>query len=144
MLKKTFGLDHCIPLERFLTTHVKTLNMLPTDVPVILFSTTQSLTLFWVMDKATRIVLNRVKTKNYEFSVKGLRIHHWLIGAIVAVVGVLTFSVQNLMMLIYEAGLASIPWKLSSSTVTIGFRIFLDDLKDLKRQVKSFIRMIKR
>ncbi|MBO3797991.1 MAG: hypothetical protein QXO47_02155 [Thermoproteota archaeon] len=117
--------------------------MLPADVPIILFSTTQSLTLFWAMDKATRIVLNRVKTKNYEFSVRGLRIHHWLIGVIVAVVGVLTFSVQNLMMLIYETGLASIPWKLSSSTVTVGFRIFLDDLKDLKRQFKSFIRMIK-
>lgn len=143
-MKKTFGLDHCIPLESFLTTHVKNINMLPADVPVILFSTTQSLTLFWAMDKATRIVLNRVKTKNYEFSVRGLRIHHWLIGAIVAVLGVLTFSVQNLMMIMYETGLAGIPWKLGSSTVTVGFRIFLDDLKDLKRQFKGFIRMIKR
>ncbi|MBO3840872.1 MAG: hypothetical protein FGF48_00430 [Candidatus Brockarchaeota archaeon] len=118
--------------------------MLPVDVPVILFSTTQSITLFWAMDKATRIVLNRIKTKNYAFSVRGLRIHHWLIGAIVAALGLLVFSAQNLVMLIYETSLASIPWKLGSSTVTVGFRIFIDDLKDLKRQFKSLIRMVKR
>jgi|YelNatPaOPRAMG01_1025707.scaffolds.fasta_scaffold158759_2 hypothetical protein len=118
--------------------------MLPADVPVVLFSTTQSITLFWAMDKATRIVLKIVKNKNYEFSIMGLRIHHWVIGAIVTVLGILIFSAQNLVMLIYETGLASIPWKLGSSTVTVGFRIFLDDLKDLKRQLKSFIGTIKR
>jgi hypothetical protein len=118
--------------------------MLPAGVPEIIFSTTQSITLFWAMDKATRIVLNMVKNRNYEFSVKGLRIHHWLVGVIVAVLGVLTLSAQNLVMLIYEAGLTSIPWKLSSSTVTVGFRLFLDDLKDLKKQLKSFTRTLKR
>jgi len=134
-----------IILESFLNTHFKfSRNMLPSDVPDIFFGTTQSITLFWIMDKATRIVLNKVKNRNYEFSVMGLRIHHWLVGAIVAVIGVLMLSAQSLMMLLYDTSFTSIPWKLSSSTVTVGFRIFLDDLKDLKRQFRSLIKIVKR
>jgi hypothetical protein len=118
--------------------------MLPAAVPEALFNTTQFITVFWATDKATRMVLGKVKNRNCEFSILGVRIHHWLIGVIVAILGILMLSAQNLVMLIYETGLASIPWKLSSSTVTVGFRLFLDDLKDLKKQFKNLGRMIKR
>jgi hypothetical protein len=118
--------------------------MLPADVPEVLFNTTQFITVFWATDKATRMVLGRLKNRKYEFSILGIRIHHWLVGIIVAILGILMLPVQNLVMLIYETGLVSIPWKLSSSTVTVGFRLFLDDLKDLKKQFKDLGRMIKR
>jgi hypothetical protein len=118
--------------------------MLPVAVPEVLFNTTQFITVFWATDKATRMVLGRVKNRKYEFSILGVRIHHWLVGVIVAILGILILSAQNLVMLIYETGFISIPWKLSSSTMTVGFRLFLDDLKDLKKQFKDLVRMVKR
>jgi UDP-N-acetylmuramyl pentapeptide phosphotransferase/UDP-N-acetylglucosamine-1-phosphate transferase len=118
--------------------------VLPVALPETLFSTTQFITVFWATDKATRIILNRMKRKNYEFSIWGLRIHHWLVGIIVAALGLMMLSAQNLVMLLYETGLIGIPWKLSSSTITVGFRLFIDDLKDLKKQLKNITLRIKR
>lgn len=113
--------------------------MLPVAVPEMIFNITQFITVSWVMDKATRMVLDRIKSRNYEFLVLGLRVHHWLVGIMVAALGLMMLPAQNLVMLLYEMDLASIRWKLSSSTVTVGFRLLLDDLKDLKKQLKNII-----
>ncbi len=113
--------------------------MLLVAVPEMLLNTTRFITVFWVMDKATRMVLGKIRSRNIEFSILGFRIHHWLVGIMVATLGLTMLSAQNLVMLIYETSLANIPWKLSSSTVTIGFRLLLDDLKDLKKQFKNII-----
>ncbi|MEM2088895.1 MAG: hypothetical protein QXF52_09555 [Thermoproteota archaeon] len=118
--------------------------MLPVALPETLFSTTQFITVFWATDKVTRMILNKLKNRNYEFSIRGLRIHHWFIGIIVAALGVMMLSAQNLVMLLYETGLIGIPWKLSSSTITVGFRLFVDDLKDLKKQFRNLMLRIKR
>jgi UDP-N-acetylmuramyl pentapeptide phosphotransferase/UDP-N-acetylglucosamine-1-phosphate transferase len=118
--------------------------VLPVALPETLFSTTQFITVFWATDKATRIVLNKLKNKNYEFSIWGLRIHHWLVGIVVTALGIMMLSAQNLVTLLYETGLIGIPWKLSSSTITVGFRLFIDDLKDLKKQFKNLTLRIKR
>ncbi|MEM2929837.1 MAG: hypothetical protein QW797_03120 [Thermoproteota archaeon] len=118
--------------------------MLPVAVPEMLFNTTQFITVFWTMDKATRMVLSRIKSRNYKFSIRGLRVHHWLVGITVATLGLMVLSAQNLVVLLYETGLVSMPWKLGSSTVTVGFRLFLDDLKDLRKQLRSIIGVIKR
>ncbi|MGQ9478927.1 MAG: hypothetical protein ACUVQ0_02755 [Thermoproteota archaeon] len=111
--------------------------MISVNIPEPIIGTTQLIAVFWIYDKVTRIVLERVKNRDFKASVMGLRIHHWLIGIIVTIIGFIILYFQNVVML-YESGLVGIPGKLSSGTVTMGFRIFIDDLKDLKRQVKNF------
>ncbi|MGQ9597318.1 MAG: hypothetical protein ACUVQY_01330 [Thermoproteota archaeon] len=116
--------------------------MLSVAMPEAIWSTTQFITVFWLMDKVTRIILDRVKYREYECSIMGLRIHHWFIGVIMTIMGLLMLSAQNLIMLFLETGIIGIPWKLSSSAITVGFRLFLDDMRDLKKQLKGFVKRI--
>ncbi|MBO3800344.1 MAG: hypothetical protein FGF52_04760 [Candidatus Brockarchaeota archaeon] len=114
--------------------------MLPVEIPEAVLGTTQLLTVFWFYDKTTRIVLEKMRNKGFRCFVKGFRIHHWFIGVVITLVGLLMLSFQNLMVLLYENGIMGLPVKLSSGAITMGFRIFIDDLKDLKKQLKSLFK----
>lgn len=114
--------------------------MLPIEVSEAFLGTTQLVAVFWFYDKATQIVLEKIRNRGFKCSIKGLRIHHWFIGIMIAFIGILTLPFQNIMILLYETGLTGLPIKLSSGTITMGFRIFIDDLKDLKRQLKRLFK----
>ncbi|MBO3839388.1 MAG: hypothetical protein QXN75_04860 [Thermoproteota archaeon] len=114
--------------------------MLPVEVPEAFLGTTQLVAVFWFYDKATRIVLEKIRSRRFKYSVKGLRIHHWFVGIMITFIGLLMLPFQNIMVLLYDAGPIGLPMKLSSGAITMGFRIFIDDLKDLKRQLKSLFK----
>lgn len=115
--------------------------MLSVAMPEAIWSMTQFISVFWLMDRVTRIILDRVKHREYKCLIMGLRIHHWFIGMTMAIMGILMLSAQNLMLFL-ETGIIGIPWKLSSSAITVGFRLFLDDMRDLKKQLKGFVKRI--
>lgn len=116
--------------------------MLPVEVPNAFLNTTQLIAVFWLYDEATRKVLEKVRNKGFECYIKGFRIHHWIIGIIITFVGLFLFSIQNFIILLCESGLIGLPAKLSSGTITMGFRVFIDDLKDLKKQFESLRKKI--
>jgi hypothetical protein len=114
--------------------------MLSVEAPEAFLSTAQLIAVFWFYDKATRTVLEKVKNKGFKYSVGGLRIHHWLIGIIIAILGFFILSIQNIMILLHESGLLGLPIKMSSGTITMGLRIFIDDLKDMKKQIRNLLK----
>lgn len=118
----------------------KAVKMLPVEIPDAFLSTTQLIAVFWLYDKATRKILEKVRSKGFKCHVKGFRIHHWIIGVIIAFIGLFLLSIQNLITLLSESGLIGLPAKLSSGTITMGFRVFIDDLKDLKKQFRSLFK----
>lgn len=100
-------------------------------------SMTQLIAVFWLYDKATRKVLEEVRNRGFKCHIKGFRIHHWIVGIMITFIGLFLLSLQNFLIFISESGLIGLPAKLSSGTITMGFRVFLDDLKDLKKQLRS-------
>ncbi|MEM1557674.1 MAG: hypothetical protein QXR44_05300 [Thermoproteota archaeon] len=114
--------------------------MLPVEISEAVLGTTQLVAVFWFYDKTTRIILERIRNREFRFSVKGMRIHHWFVGIVIAFLGLFMLPFQNFTVLLYENGLMGLPAKLGSGTITMGFRIFIDDLKDLRRQFKSLFK----
>jgi len=111
--------------------------MLPIEISDTFLNTTQLVMVLWLYDKATRKVLERIKERRFKCYINGLRIHHWIIGILIFLAGLLILFVENMVVFLQETGLMGLPAKISSGTVTIGFRIFIDDLKDFKKQLKS-------
>ncbi|MDW8033752.1 MAG: hypothetical protein RMI79_02195 [Nitrososphaerota archaeon] len=111
--------------------------MLPAEVSNAFLSTTQLIAVFWFYDKATRKILEKVRNRGFKFHIKGFRIHHWIIGIIITFIGLFLLSIQNFIIILSESGILGLPVKLSSGTVTMGFRVFIDDLKDLKKQFRN-------
>ncbi|MEM1554101.1 MAG: hypothetical protein QXJ72_04325 [Thermoproteota archaeon] len=112
----------------------------PVEISDAFLNTTQLIAVFWLYDKATRKILKKVRNRGFECHIKGFRIHHWIVGVIIASIGLFLLSLQNFITLLSESGLIGLPAKLSSGTITMGFRVFIDDLKDLKKQFRSLFK----